>query len=85
MTSTTRNGVRGALYTHLKSQTDGLIPAAALGLEIAFECSSDMKVWHPIEPQSDHASVYEDDQSLELFVPLANCLFVRPVLQQASH
>lgn len=84
MSATTRNGVRGALYTHQKSETADLIPVAALGLEIAFECSMDMKSWNSIDTESDGASVYEDDQRIELFVPMAHCVFVRPVLQQAA-
>lgn len=84
MTATARNGVRGVLYTHYRSNDTENIPASALGLEIGFECSSDMQTWHPFNTDVDGVSVHEDEISIELFVPLADCLFVRPVLNLAK-
>ncbi|MBD5780229.1 hypothetical protein IEN85_12065 [Pelagicoccus sp. NFK12] len=76
------NGVAGVKYTHDKEDLNGSIPAAALGYEIAFECSSDMKTWHPVSSENNGIRHLETETSIELFLPFAQCTFVRPVLKR---
>ncbi len=79
--ATTENGVRGVLYTHHKSTIDGSIPAAALGYEIAFECSSNMQNWTPISEGAGEPRKLETEDTIELFVPFSDCVFIRPFLK----
>lgn len=74
------NGTRGVLYTHEKSRSSGGIPAEALGLQIAFECSSDMNEWTRINASNDAVQLEVTEATIQLFVPFAGCTFVRPVL-----
>ncbi|EDY81019.1 hypothetical protein VDG1235_636 [Verrucomicrobiia bacterium DG1235] len=85
MTPTSENGVRGVLYRHDKAQLEGTIPASALGYDIGFECSSDMQNWSPIETENGAIRHLETDDSIELFLPFSDCVFVRPVLVTASN
>ncbi len=77
------NGVRGVRYTHSKAKqaATGTIPVSALGYEIAFECSSDMKSWTPIPADSAETLLKETTDTIELFVPFAECIFIRPALK----
>lgn len=78
------NGVQGVRYTHDKSQQGDTIPVAALGYEIAFECSADMENWTPIPSDSDQLRHEETEDSIELFVPFSDCIFIRPVLRSLT-
>lgn len=84
MTPAIENETRGVLYSYNKSNAFGTIPAAALGYEIVFECSSDMKTWSTIPSDSDQVRHQETADSIELFVPFADCLFIRPALKQIT-
>lgn len=78
---TSQDGVRGVLYTHQKSNIGDSIPAAALGYAITFECSSDMASWSPMTEESNWARHSESEETIELFVPFSECLFIRPTLK----
>ncbi len=83
---TEENGVRGVRYTHSKAKQEatGTIPVAALGYEIAFECSSDMQNWSPIPADSQETLLKETNDAIELFVPFSQCIFIRPALKTIS-
>lgn len=84
MKQVVENGVTGALYVHDKKKLGSTIPAAALGLSITFECSADMSHWEKIPSQSQVVRHYEDDDTIELFVPFSGCIFIRPTLEAQS-
>lgn len=85
MTQTTIDGERGVLYRHDKQIQRSLIPASLLGYEIAFECSSDMLSWNPIEHEGSRIIRSESEGAIELFLPFDGCVFVRARLVQSGN
>lgn len=80
MARTTVQGVSGVRYRYEKGSQGELIPAAALGYQIAFECSPDMNSWKDIGHDGSKIVHLETESFIELFVPFADCIFVRAKL-----
>lgn len=75
------NGIPGVLYTHTKSTAPGTLPLSALGLELAYHCSSDLKNWNEIDANTNGIRIFENETTVELFAPLSDCTFIQVSLK----
>ncbi|MDQ8203250.1 hypothetical protein [Pelagicoccus sp. SDUM812003] len=84
MRRATEDGKPGMLLFYDKASQQDTIPAAAIGLELEFFCSDDMKSWQPLDLDGSAIRYVENDSSIELFVPFETCLFIKTGLKASS-
>ncbi len=71
------NGVSGLKCVYDKTQpAAGTLPADAIGLELEFVGSSDLKTWSLLRDGANGIRLVETEEAIELFAPLSEAPFI---------